>query len=209
MAFGFRSSLGLVTVILSCRRRSWCGKKMASCPPTDSLALPCLALKLGARNLCFQIIVVLDTFPTRPDPAPSQDTDTSPAVVLSCTPDLPKSTSHNREQNRDELARGIQDCVRPFGSRWRSLSHIPRTLRHKRHKSKKGAVTPKPIGEVAYVHMKKQANCLETRNAFTFVIILEASIALEFVSHPMVLSTQNTPSVLRKLWPVPPEQETL
>jgi hypothetical protein len=68
MAFGFRSSLGLVTIILSCRRRSWCGKKMASCPPTDSLALPCLALKLGARNLCFQIIVVLDTFPTRPDP---------------------------------------------------------------------------------------------------------------------------------------------
>jgi hypothetical protein len=59
------------------------------------------------------------------------------------------------------------------------------------------------------MHMKKQANCLETRNAFTFVIILEASIALEFVSHPMVLSTQNTPSVLRKLWPVPPEQETL
>jgi hypothetical protein len=42
MAFGFRSSLALVTVILSCRRRSWCGKQMASCPSTDSLALPCL-----------------------------------------------------------------------------------------------------------------------------------------------------------------------
>lgn len=72
---------------------------------------------------------MLDTFP---DPAPSQDTDASPAVVLSCTPHLPKSTSPTGKRivtSRHEASKTL--------IRWRSLSHIPRTLRHKRHKSSK------------------------------------------------------------------------
>jgi hypothetical protein len=107
--------------------------------------------------------------------------------------------------SRHEASKTVRDSSDPAGDPCRtSPAHsVTNATNQKR------AVTPKPIGEVAYVHMKKQANCLETRNAFTFVIILEASIALEFVSHPMDLSTQNTPSVLRKLWPVPPVQKTL
>jgi hypothetical protein len=76
---------------------------------------------------------------------------------------------------------------------------------------KQRAVTPQANrGGCDTCILKKQANCLETRNAFTFGIILEASIAFELVSRPMVLSiAQNTASVLRKLWPVPPEEKTL
>jgi hypothetical protein len=65
-------------------------KQMASCPSTDSLALPCLET-WGSEFMLPNHRRYL--IPSRPDPAPSQDTDASPAVVLSCTPHLPKSTS--------------------------------------------------------------------------------------------------------------------
>jgi hypothetical protein len=129
MAFGFRSSHGLVTVILSCRRCSWCGNKWLLVHQLT--VLPCLALKPGARNLCFQIIVGTWYLP---DPTRLRVKIQTLAPQWSChVRPIYQKVLH--QQGTESWRVGTRHPR--LWSRWRSLLHIPRTLRHKRHKSKK------------------------------------------------------------------------